>query len=180
MEVGEVCDEDIVCDMLPDGSNVRQFIQQYQNGELKFYVKSAEPPEENNDPVKIVTGNTFKSIVLDEEKDVFVEFYAPWCGHCKTLEPIWEELAQTLLEDEKILFAKMDATANHPPKYFRYSGFPTIFWAGRGAKDEPEQYKGSRNIEGFLQFIRERVDYKLKLDETKESEENNSYEHTEL
>ena len=118
--------------------------------------------------MKIVTGNTFKSIVLDVEKDVFVEFYAPWCGHCKTLEPIWEgkafdkhvdflnynqELAQTLLEDEKILIAKMDATANHPPKYFRYSGFPTIFWAGRGAKDEPEQYKGSRNIEGFLQAL---------------------------
>ena len=39
MEVGEVCDEDGVCDMLPDGSNVRQFIHQYKNNELKFYVK---------------------------------------------------------------------------------------------------------------------------------------------
>ena len=44
MEVGEVCDEDNVCDMLPDGSNVRQFIQQYQNGELKFYVKAGYFP----------------------------------------------------------------------------------------------------------------------------------------
>ena len=41
MEVGEVCDEDGVCDMLPDGSNVRQFIRQYLNNELKFYVKAS-------------------------------------------------------------------------------------------------------------------------------------------
>lgn len=183
MEVGEVCDEDGVCDMLPDGSNVRKFIQQYQNNELKFYVKSAEPPVTNDEPVKIVTGNTFKSLVLDEKKDVFVEFYAPWCGHCKTLEPIWEELAEKLAGDEKLVIAKMDATMNHPPKYFKYSGFPTIFWAGRGAKDQPEQYKGSRNLDGFLQFIRERVDYKLKIDGQDEEEndnEENYPQHTEL
>ena len=62
-------------------------------------------------------------------------------------------MAEKLSEDEKLVVAKMDATMNHPPKYFKYSGFPTIFWAGRGAKDQPEQYKGSRNLDGFLQAL---------------------------
>lgn len=38
-------------------------------------------------------GKNFGEIVNDEEKDVLIEFYAPWCGHCKTLAPKYEELA---------------------------------------------------------------------------------------
>ena len=62
-------------------------------------------------------------------------------------------MARKLAGDEKLTIAKMDATMNHPPKYFKFSGFPTIFWAGRGTKDQPEQYKGSRNLDGFLQAL---------------------------
>lgn len=59
-------------------------------------MKSEEIPESNDAPVKIVVGKNFDSIVMDETKDVLVEFYAPWCGHCKSLEPKYEELAKQL------------------------------------------------------------------------------------
>ena len=68
---------------------MRAFLEQYEKGELTNFVKSAEPPEFNDGPVKVVVGKTFDQLVLDETKDVFIEFYAPWCGHCKSLEPIW-------------------------------------------------------------------------------------------
>jgi len=57
---------------------------------LKVHLKSEEIPENNNGPVSIVVGKNFESIVMDSTKDVLIEFYAPWCGHCKTLAPIFD------------------------------------------------------------------------------------------
>jgi protein disulfide isomerase len=53
-------------------------------------LKSEDIPAENNAPVKILVGKSFNQLVIDNENDVLVEFYAPWCGHCKKLAPIWD------------------------------------------------------------------------------------------
>lgn len=62
--------------------------------------------------MKVVVGKNFREVVLDNDKDVLVEFYAPWCGHCKKLAPIYEELAEKLAHNTNIVIAKCDATAN--------------------------------------------------------------------
>ena len=65
-----------------------------QAGKLEKVVKSEEAPKDNSGPVKVVTANTFDDIVFSG-KDVLIEFYAPWCGHCKSLAPTFEKVSRT-------------------------------------------------------------------------------------
>jgi protein disulfide-isomerase A1 len=98
---------------------------EYVAGNLKTKLKSDEVPETNDEPVKIAVGKSFNDIVMDETKDVFVEFYAPWCGHCKTLAPKYDELATKLKANPNIVIAKMDSTTNEVDGV-SVSGFPTL------------------------------------------------------
>ena len=48
---------------------------------------------------QVVVGKNFADIVNDESKHVLIEFYAPWCGHCKALAPKYEELGEKVSHD---------------------------------------------------------------------------------
>ena len=63
----------------------------------------------------MAVGKNFDEVVNDPERDVLIEFYAPWCGHCKSLAPKYEELAEKLKDEPGVTIAKMDATANDVP-----------------------------------------------------------------
>ena len=117
-------------------------------------LKSQAVPKKQKGPVKVVVGRNFEDIVLDSTKDVLIEFYAPWCGHCKQLEPVYKDLARKYKKDKDLVIAKFDATANDAPTPYEAEGFPTIFFATRGKKADPVKFTGnSRTLEDLSQFV---------------------------
>lgn len=120
----------------PDGKSLRAFIEKYNAGEVEAFVKSEPVPEsqgKNKLPrdvlvqwfdwlinilganVKIV-GKNFDDVVMNSDADVFIKMYAPWCGHCKSMAPAWEEFAESMAGDESVIIGDFDATANDPGK----------------------------------------------------------------
>jgi protein disulfide isomerase family A protein 3 len=73
--------------------------------------------------LKTVVAKNFDQVVNDPTKDVLIEFYAPWCGHCKSLAPKYEDLAKKLENEDGIVIAKMDATANDVPSQYSVQGY---------------------------------------------------------
>jgi len=131
--------------------NIRAFVNSYKAGEIKAHLMSADIPEDwDKAPVKILVGKNFAEVAMDETKDVLVEFYAPWCGHCKSLEPIWNQLAEKLADKEDIVIAKMDSTANEVENV-KVQGFPTLklFKKDNTIVD----YNGERTLEALAKFM---------------------------
>ncbi|XP_058460976.1 protein disulfide-isomerase A3 [Malaya genurostris] len=141
--------------------NLQTFATELEEGSLEPYVKSESLPESNDAPVKIAVGKNFDEVVINNNVDTLVEFYAPWCGHCKKLTPIYDELA-TKLKDEEVSIVKMDATANDVPPKFDVRGFPTLYWLPKNGKNNPERYEGGREIDDFIKYIAKHASTELK------------------
>jgi protein disulfide-isomerase A1 len=131
---------------------IREFVNSVLDGKIKPHLMSEEVPEDwDKTPVKILVGKNFAEVVHDTTKDVLVEFYAPWCGHCKQLAPIWEELGEHYKEHESIVIAKMDSTVNELDDVKVHS-FPTLKYFPKGG-EEVVDYGGERTLEGFKAFL---------------------------
>jgi protein disulfide-isomerase A1 len=136
--------------------NIGKFVDDFVAGNVEPSIKSEPIPETQEGPVQIIVAKNYDSIVLDDAKDVLVEFYAPWCGHCKALAPKYDILAGLYVDaglDSKVTVAKVDATANDVPDEIQ--GFPTIKLFKAGDKSNPITYSGSRSIEDLIKFIKE-------------------------
>jgi len=135
-----------------DMPNLKKFLTAFSQNLLEAYMKSEPVPTEQG-PVKVAVAKNFDELVVQNPKDVLVEFYAPWCGHCKKLTPVFDELGAKM-EGTNVDIVKMDATANDVPPGYDVRGFPTLFWVPSDTK-KPTPYNGGRELADFVKFIDE-------------------------
>ena len=143
---------------------IGKFVQDFVDGKVEPSIKSEPVPEKQEGPVQIVVAKNYDAIVLDDSRDVLIEFYAPWCGHCKALAPKYDILADLYVKQghsDKVTIAKVDATANDVPDEIQ--GFPTIKLYKAGDKANPVTYSGSRSIEDLIKFVKENGKYTIEV-----------------
>ena len=106
-------------------------------------------------PVTKLTKDNFRSDVLNSDEVWMVEFYAPWCGHCKNLAPEWEKAAHALKGIVRVGAVDMttDETVGQP---YGIQGFPTIKLFGLNKKD-PVNYEGERSAKGIVNFAMDKA-----------------------
>lgn len=120
---------------------------------------------QNDGPVTVIVGSNFERIVKDPTKDVLLEIYAPWCGHCKKLAPAYTKLGNRFKSIENVVIAKMDGTANDIPD-LNVQGFPTIIFFPATKEKEPISCEDGceRTLKGLTKFIKQhaKTEYTLR------------------
>ncbi|KAF7818157.1 putative protein disulfide-isomerase A6 [Senna tora] len=135
-----------------EGPRTAESLAEFVNTEGGTNVKLATPPSN----VLVLTPDNFDEVVLDENKDVLVEFYAPWCGHCKNLAPTYEKVATAFKLEEDIVIANLDADKYKDlAEKHDVRGFPTLKFFPKTNK-AGEDYGSGRDLDDFVAFINER------------------------
>ncbi|KAF9268413.1 hypothetical protein L218DRAFT_954776 [Marasmius fiardii PR-910] len=175
---GDLCNDNGVTgypqlNLYVDGKLTDQFRKSREKGLLEAFMKKHARPEPEHEPethtqdeeireqpitppvrpptnpsgeVLVLDPSNFDSIVTS--KPTFVKFYAPWCGHCKKLAPVWKQLAKAL--QNKLVVAEVNCEEYGSLCTSQdVEGFPSLKYYTAGSKTE---YNGGRKLEQLKAF----------------------------
>jgi protein disulfide-isomerase A4 len=142
-----------------DAGILEDFVDDVLNGRREPVIKSQPVPTKQTSPIITVVGSSFDELVTKSNKNVMIEFFAPYCGHCKSFEPTYRQLAQIFAsKSHEMIFAKIDGTSNDYPTDFNVSGYPTIYYIPVRSKSSPHVYEGDRSLSDLSEFVQKMLD----------------------
>ncbi len=150
----------------PLENELEAFVQDLLNGKLEPTIKSEPIPEKSQSPLVHVVALNYQDIVMNEEKDVLLEFCIEPCNPCKMLLPTLEQLARLYASDTKlksqVTIGTINVDANDIPDR-GIQGFPTLKLYSAGSKDAPVFYYGTRTLRDIAEFIRDHGKHRAKI-----------------
>ena len=119
-----------------------------------------------NEHIKNVNENDFERVVLQSEKPVLVDFWAAWCGPCRTLGPTVEAVADQYAQSVRVVKLNVDENPNIAQRY-GIRGIPTLILFQQGEEKERivgvvDQDEISRNINPHINNVSDNVTMKEK------------------
>ncbi|ETO11984.1 protein disulfide isomerase [Reticulomyxa filosa] len=170
-----------------EGDRSAQGVVAFVNSKAGTNIAVAEPPlapfffnKRKKSRVTKLTADNFESIALDSTKNVLVEqlikiihelvtqmlhpIFLGLCGHCKSLAPIYEELALAFAGETSVVIAKVDATTEEEvASKYDIQGYPTLKWFAKDAKD-PIDYDGGRSLDDFVEWVNDKAGTRRNVD----------------
>lgn len=151
----------------PSTKDIEEYVEKFLAGDVEPIIKSEPLPTEeeqaSQEVVKLVAHN-YDQILNDTSKDIFVKYYAPWCGHCKKLAPIWEEMAgifDSKAKNSQVVIADLDHTLNDVDTPIMIEGYPTLILYPANGEIDPKTglrkaviYDKARDLESLLDFVK--------------------------
>lgn len=132
---------------------IAAFVTEQSN--VASQMKTPAPPA-----TVVLNSDDFDKVVNDPSQNVLVQFFAPWCGHCKELAPKWDTVANAFSREPNCKVAKInvDDPANESIKRrFQISSFPTILFFPEGEEDKwPRPYLKQRTEDDLVAFLNDK------------------------
>jgi len=132
--------------------NVKQWQEAVLHGTAETFKKSAPIPVDEQGSVRTLVYKNHDEVVKDGKFDVFVDYYAPWCGHCQQLAPVWEQLGLHFKGDTGVVIAKYDTAANFISELMGVNGIPTLRFYPAG-NAEAILYPTERSLQNLINFV---------------------------
>lgn len=151
------------------------FGEKWGRGEVPTYMRSLPRPEPlPSGRYEELVADTWNEFIEDApHKDVFINCFAPWCGHCRNFRPHFQELQRRTRHVKTLDVLFFDATQNDLPEEMRVNSYPTLYFfpaALPGQKQRPTTIKflEERRVDVMFNFLSEHATHKFEANGTRD------------
>ncbi|XP_069124262.1 thioredoxin domain-containing protein 11-like [Argopecten irradians] len=151
--------------------NLAQFMMNYTSSDLERHLRSGtqQAPCYGGHVgvcIKEASSETFQDITLQQNKDVLVLLYAPWCGFCASFAHLYLNLAKYFKTAQNLIFARINADTNDLPWEYTVNNYPTLLFFPAHRKSDSVVFPASipKTLPNLIKFVLHHSTYDLRLD----------------